>query len=51
MPICQKEIFNHTLYLKAFVGKEMTDVKIVLNSNSWNHLTMCKQISSGSFMS
>ena len=30
--------------------KEMTDDKLLLlHSNSWNHLTLCKEISTGSF--
>ena len=30
--------------------KQMTDVKLwLLYSNTWNHLTVCKQMSAGSF--
>ena len=38
----QIELFDHLT-----VRKQMTDVKLlVLHNNTWNHLSMCKRISS-----
>ena len=32
------------------VFKQMTDIKLfVLHRNTWNHLTICKEMSSGAF--
>ena len=38
----QIELFN---YLN--VCKQMTDELLILHSNTWNHLTVCKQVRSG----
>ena len=36
---------NHIMYIYLNVCKQMTDVKLLLlYSNTWNHLTVCKQI-------
>ena len=45
--IGQIEMFNHLLYLKQFncVSIEL----LVLDSNTWNYLTVCKQMTSGLF--
>ena len=38
------------MYIYLTVCKQMNDVKLLLlNSNTWNHLTVCKKMSSGSF--
>ena len=40
----------YILYIYFNVLKRMTDVKLLLvHRNTWNHLTVCKQMSSGSF--
>ena len=36
------------MYIYFNVCKQMTDVKLLLlHSNTWNHLTMCKQMING----
>ena len=38
------------MYIHLNVCKQMIDVKLLLlHSNTWNHLTVCKKMSSGSF--
>ena len=46
------EIFNHLLYLEPFNCRNiwvMLKKLLVLNSNTWNQLTVCKQMSFDSF--
>ena len=61
--IAQIELFNPLLNLKPFMLNRDTSVKLrylkpincvpikllVFDSNSWNHLTLCKLMNSGSF--
>ena len=38
------------MYIYSNVSKQMTDVKLLLlNSNTWNHLTKWKKMGPGSF--
>ena len=44
------QFYHSTLYIYLNVCKEVTDVKLLLlQSNTWNHLTVCKKMSSDSF--
>ena len=46
--ILETVIVNNSIWnLKLSMFKQM--IELVLDSNTWNHLTVCKQISSGSF--
>ena len=43
------DLSNHLIYLKPF---NCVQIKLLmLYSNAWNHLTVCKQMSQGSFKS
>ena len=52
-PTDQRESFNHFLYLKPFNFVQTNDwyniELLMLDCNTWNHLTVCKQMSSGLF--
>ena len=38
------------MYIYLNVWKQLTDIKLLrLHYNTWNHLTVCKKMSSGSF--
>ena len=43
----QIELFNHLLYWKPFNYVQIE--LLILDSNTWNHLTVCKQTSTGLF--
>ena len=41
--ICLRELFHHFIWNHVF--KQMIDVEfLALHSNTWNHLTVCKQM-------
>ena len=44
----QIKLFNHLLYLKPFNCVQLA--LLVSDSNTWNHLIVCKQMSSGSIV-
>ena len=44
----QIEIFNHFLYLKL-LDSIQTNQLLIFDNNTWNHLTVSKQMSPGSF--
>ena len=47
---CKLFIYKSYVYPLKCVCKQITDITLLLlHNNTWNHLTVCKQISSGSF--